>query len=60
LIALEISGFAESDLEKIIGEPKSKTARWLNGGCIHHFNRLDAVVAVCDATEVSAGWRAGN
>jgi hypothetical protein len=37
---------AESDFEKIIGEPKSKTARWLNGGCIHHFNRFDALVAV--------------
>ena len=56
IAALEGSGLAESDLERIVGARHSWVARWLEGANVRSSREIEALFAVRAATEVSLDW----
>jgi hypothetical protein len=56
IAALEGSGLAESDLERVVGARHSWVARWLEGANVRSSREIDALIAVSVATEVSMNW----
>jgi hypothetical protein len=56
IAALERSGLAEGDLERIVGARRSWVARWLDGANVRSSCKISALIAVRNATELSMDW----
>jgi hypothetical protein len=56
ITALGRSGLAEVDLERIVGAPRRKIARWLAGADVRSIGNIDALIAISDATGASMNW----
>jgi transcriptional regulator with XRE-family HTH domain len=56
MAALEGSGLAESDLERVVAARRSWVARWLEGANVRSSREIEALFAVRLATGVSLDW----